>query len=287
MLLSCARSGPTVRERATSLAREHREGDAVRLLQDELAHHPGDVASRRLLVRVLALTGDLGGATREVRVLAGQLSDRDPLPSIELGHAFELAHQYERALEMYDAATELSPDDPRGPREGGLRAARWGEVSWARPRLEEAVKRGGDDVELWHALGLVRLHAGDARGAEEAYRAGLRKDPAAWDCQLGLATVAVQRGDGASALQAYDAIIRQRPTFAAAHLGRAWALAQLGRKDEAEAELVVAEQLGAGTTYVRAQRRAQGGAPPGSHDERAASPTTEPAAAEPPARTPK
>ena len=52
------------------------------------------------------------------------MGDRDPIPRIELGHAYELRHEYEKALEMYDRAAEVAKADPRGPREGGMRAAR-------------------------------------------------------------------------------------------------------------------------------------------------------------------
>ena len=48
---------------------------------------------------------------------------------------------HEKALAMYDHASDVAPNDPRGPREGGMRAAHWGEVEWARPRLEETLGR--------------------------------------------------------------------------------------------------------------------------------------------------
>jgi tetratricopeptide (TPR) repeat protein len=253
---ACAASRPSAFERATALAREHRESDAIRILRDELGRHPDDTRSRRLLIRVLALTGDLGAASREVETLSRQLGEHDPLPFIELGHAYELAHQYDKALEMYDHAAEIAPADARGPREGGMRAARWGEVEWARPRLEEAVRRGANDVEAWHALGLVRVHAGDLEEAERAYRAGLAVDPNALECHLGLATVAVTRGDAGAALAAYETILARRPSWAPGHLGRAWALARLGRKPEARAALAQAEKLGGEAAAVSAQRRA-------------------------------
>jgi cytochrome c-type biogenesis protein CcmH/NrfG len=137
-----------------------------------------------------------------------------------------------------------------------MRAAHWGEVEWARPRLEEAVKRGANDAETWHALGLVRLHLGDAEGAEQAYRTGTAVDPAAPESWLGLATVAVSRGDAAGALVAYERLLVLRPRFAAAELGRAWALATLGRKDEATRALDHAEELGAPPQNVAKQRAA-------------------------------
>src|SRR5258708_7882460 len=123
LVAGCAASRPTAFERATALAREHRESDAIRILREELGCHPDDIRSRRLLIRVLALTGDLGAASREVETLSRQLGERDPLPFIELGPAYELAPQYDNALEMYDHAAELAPADPRGPRKGALRAA--------------------------------------------------------------------------------------------------------------------------------------------------------------------
>jgi tetratricopeptide (TPR) repeat protein len=242
-------------QRATSLAHDHREADAIRVLRDELARRPEDVKSRRLLIRVLALTGDLGAARREVDALSRQLGSADPLPFIELGHAYELAHDYEKALEMYDYAAQMAPTDPRGPREGGMRAAHWGEVAWARPRLEEAMRRGANDAPAWHALGLLRIHAGELDGAEQAYRAGLAVDGRAAECHLGLATVAVLRGNAASALVEYDAIIAERPRFAPAHLGRAWSLGRLGRKAEARDALLTAEKLGGEPRAIADARR--------------------------------
>jgi tetratricopeptide (TPR) repeat protein len=260
-LAACATGRPTAFERATALAREHRESDAVKILRYELGRHPDDVRSRRLLIRVLALTGDLGAASREVETLSRQLGEQDPIPFIELGHAYEIAHEYEKALEMYDHAAEIAPADPRGSREGGMRAARWGESEWARPRLEEAIRRGANDVEAWHALGLLRLHDHDLDRADQAYRAGLAVDANALECHLGLATIAVERGDANAALSEYDTILARRPTWAPGHLGRAWALGRLGRKEEARAALAQAEKLGGESTSVAAQRKALDASP--------------------------
>ena len=214
------------------------------------ATSPAPVAHPQLI-----LTGDLGAVSREVDRLSKQLGENDPIPFIELGHAYELAHEYEKALEMYDHAAEVAPADARGPREGGMRAARWGEAEWARPRLEEAAKRGANDAEMWHALGLVRIHARELKAAEEAYSAGLRADPAAVECHVGLATVAVLRDDAARALIEYDAILARRPSFAPGHLGRAWALGRLGRKTDARAALAEAERLGGEPGVIATQRR--------------------------------
>jgi tetratricopeptide (TPR) repeat protein len=247
---------PTPAQQAMSLARMHREVEAAGLLRKELAKAPDDVESRAMLVRILAFTGDMRAAEAEVDELAKHLPPGDPRPWIELGHAREVAHDFEGALAAYDTAATAAPADPAGPREGGMRAARWGEVEEASPRLVEAIKRGASDADTFHTLGLVRVHMGDLSGAYEAYRQGLVADPKSAECWLGLATVAAMKDDATGALRAYDAILALRPRFASAELGRAWALAKLGRMEEARAALDRASELGADARSIAKQRAA-------------------------------
>jgi len=251
LVAGCAGPGPI--DRAQQLVRMHREAEALAALRAHLVKHPEDVGARRLLVRVLAFTGDLEAAKTEVAELERRLPN-DPVPWIELGHAFELTHRYDEALAAYDTAASVAPSSPVGSREGGMRCARWGETEEALPRLEEAVKRGAHDAELFHALGLVRLHLKDLDGATEAYEKGFAVDPKSTENLLGLATVAVVRGDPKAALAAYDRILERKPAYAGAELGRAWALAKLGRKDDAKRALDHAEELGAPRENIARQR---------------------------------
>lgn len=247
----CAPTSPL--DKAIELTRNHQEDEAIKMLRAWLDKHPEDLKARKLLIRVLAETGDLPEAKLQIDDLTRRLPANDPTPSIELGHAYELAHKFEEALAAYDEAAKIAPNSPVGPHEGGMRAAHWGEAEAAEPRLTEAVRRGQKDAETFHALGLVRVHTGDLDGAEQAYRAGLTVDPEAIENWLGLATVAVVRGDGALALTAYDALLAKRPNYAAASLGRAWALGKLGRKNDAKQELAHALALGAPKKMVDKQ----------------------------------
>lgn len=214
------------------------------------------MAARRLLIRVLGSTGDIVAARGQVEELARWLPPHDPSPYLELGHALELTHSYDEALEAYDTAAAIAPTSPDGPREGGMRSARWGELEEASPRLEEALKRGARDAETWHVLGLVRLHLNDYDGAVRAYRSGAAADPKDAECWLGLASVGIVRGDPQLALDAYDQVLARSPRFAPAQLGRAWALAQLGRRDEAGRALDLAQEMGAPPSPVARQRAA-------------------------------
>ncbi len=229
--------------------------DAARMLRAHLEQHPKAIAERQLLIRVLAASGQLGEAREETEHLRKVLPEGDPLPYIELGHAFELSHRYEEALALYDAATEVASNDPRGPKTGGLRAARWGEVELAEPRLKEAARRDPADADTWHALGLVRAQLGDIEGARKAYTLGLRADPQAVENHLGLASLAVQLDQPGVALRHYTALLRARPRFAPGYLGRSWALLRLGRYDEAEQALDRGAALGANRRVVARQRQ--------------------------------
>ncbi len=233
-----------------------RSDEARRLLVSYLEQHPDAVAERRLLVRVEAFRGQLGLAQQQVLVLFRVLGPASPIPSLELGHALEVAHRYDEALSAYDRAAEVAPRDASGPLTGGLRAARWGELELALPRLEEAVRRDAKNPAAWHALGLVRLSGGDTAGAQQAYGAGLLADPKALENRVGLATVALARRDLAAALVQYDAIIRQRARLPDAYLGRSFALMGLGRLAEASAAIDEAARLGGDPKVIEAQRRA-------------------------------
>jgi tetratricopeptide (TPR) repeat protein len=256
LLVAASCVTPSPAQRAISLAHMHREAEGVVLLRAAIAKHPDDVDSRRVLVRLLGLTGDLPAAKKEAEDLQKRLSEGDPSGWLELGHAYELSHKFEEALAAYDTASSAAPGSPAGPLEGGTRCAHWGEVDEARPRLEEAVKRGANDAEVWHTLGFVRLQQKDADGANEAYHKGIdvdRSQPQNW---LGLASVAVMTGDAMGALEAYTALLALRPSFGVAELGRAWALAKLNRPKEARAALDHAESLGAPKANIARQRAA-------------------------------
>lgn len=254
-LAACSATASSPLPRATMLMDKGRADEASALLRDYLRSRPDAVAERRLLIRVEAFRGQLGVAEAEAERLAAQLGSSSPIPLVELGHALEVAHRYDEALAAYDRAAQVAPRDPLGPLTGGLRAARWGELDWAEPRLLEATRRDRRNPVAWHALGLVRLSRGDATGAEQAYRLGLLADPEALENRVGLATVALSRGDLPGALVQYDAIVARRPRFADAHLGRSYALLGLGRLADAKRALDEAARLGADPRVVAAQRR--------------------------------
>jgi tetratricopeptide (TPR) repeat protein len=252
--LGCSPSATPIQE-AALLSEKGQDREAIRVLEADLAKHPDAVAERRLLIRLEAVVGDLGKAEVEAAALSARLGRNSPIPWIELGHALELAHRYDEALALYDRAAEAGPRDPAGPREGGLRAARWGEAELAAPRLEEALRRDSRMADVWHALGLVRIRLGDPGGAKIAYESGLVADPRALENRIGLATLALRSANAAEALRQYDLVLEARPGFADGYLGRSWALIELGRYEDATRALDEARRLGANPRALELQSR--------------------------------
>ncbi|HEX2879414.1 MAG TPA: tetratricopeptide repeat protein [Polyangiaceae bacterium] len=238
---------------AVLLASQGEEGKAITLLEAYLREHPNATRERQLLVRLHASLGNMGKAEQQVMLLAQTLGEHDPTPWLELGHALELQHRYDEALEAYDRAAAVAPRDATGPRVGGLRAARWGEMELAAERLTEALRRNPRDASVWHAWGVVELSRGNPDAARKAYENGLIADPESAPNHLGLATVALQQRAYAVALHHYDELVRLRPTSANAHLGRSWALIMLGRHQQARVELGRAQALGGDPKAIRAQ----------------------------------
>jgi tetratricopeptide (TPR) repeat protein len=252
--LGCATEADVLGQ-AVVLADHGRYAEAQAALERRLRDHPDDIEARRLLIRVFGLEGDLGRARQEAEALGQRLGPGSPIPWVDLGHALELAHRYDEALELYDHAAELAPRDPLGPKTGGMRSARWGESDLARPRLEEALRREPRDAVVWHALGVVCLTLRDFPAAETAYRSGLQADPHALENRIGLATLALLRERPDEALKEYDAVLAARPNRTDALLGRSLALLELRRLDEAERTLAEAEARGGDRSVIAKQRR--------------------------------
>ena len=139
-LVGCALQ-PAPLERAAMLAEHGRVEDAIRVLEEHLARQPASHDERKLLIRLHGSAGRLDAATNQTERLVELLPPGSPIPWVELGHAYELAHRYDDALAAYDEAARIAPNHALGPKRGGLRAARWGELRWAEPRLREAARR--------------------------------------------------------------------------------------------------------------------------------------------------
>ena len=136
---------------------------------------------------------------REAEELARTSGPSDPTPYIELGHALELAHRYDEALEAYDAAASAAPASPAGPREGGMRCARWGEAEEAQPAARGGRAPGRErrrDVARARARAPSprRLRPAPSRRTARAPRPTRRRPSAGWGSRRWPSCAATRRG---------------------------------------------------------------------------------------------
>jgi tetratricopeptide (TPR) repeat protein len=255
--------GPAPIDQARLLADRGRTTEAIQTLEQHLAGHPADVEEQKLLIRLYGSAGRADRAAQQADQLAELLPPQDPLPWVELGAALELAHRYDEALSAYDRAASEAPANALGAKRGGMRAARWGELELAAPRLREAVRRDASDAETWHALGVVLVGLGELDAARRAYASGLAVDATALENRLGLATVALRQDHPGEALAQYEALLAARPKFTDALLGKSWCLILMGDYGSAEAVLRKAEELGADRQTIARQRGALPASPSG------------------------
>jgi tetratricopeptide (TPR) repeat protein len=252
--LSACSLTPPAMQRATLLAERGRTAEAIDTLEAHLREHPSDNDERRLLIRLYGAAGNGAAAQSQTERLAEHLPEGSPLPWVELGAAYELSHRYDDALAAYDRAASVAPSDALGAKRGGMRAARWGELELAEPRLREAVRRAPSDAEAWHALGVVLVGLNRLDAARQAYSAGIGADRSALENHLGLATVALRLNEPAAALAQYELLLDARPKFTDALLGKSWSLILMGEYGSAEATLRQAEGLGADGATIERQR---------------------------------
>jgi tetratricopeptide (TPR) repeat protein len=171
-----------------------------------------------------------------------------------------------RAVETYQEALKLDPDNARTHYNLAVALERLGDNAGQRSALETAL-RLDDKLALAHnQLGLLDLKEGKTAGAEQHFKRALDLDPQYAEAQSNLGVLYGQKGMAKEA----EALLRQatenNPNFAQAFVNLGLVLAAGGRLVEAEKELASAVRLApanapALTSLAMVEARA------GKHDE--------------------
>ncbi len=168
---------------------------------------------------------------------AVQRSPDNLLARLNLGQAYVERGEDDRAEAEYRAIIALAPAYPRVYYNLGLLALR-------RARPDEAIAAFGRTVALdprnaaAHAhLGILAMRAGDGSAAEAAFEAARRIDPTRREVLSNLAAIYLERREWSKALDLSTQALQRDPGFLDAAYNRGVALAGLGRRAEADAEL--------------------------------------------------
>jgi len=190
---------------------------------------PGTLAAAIETAQAL-LASDAPEAERQARAIA-KAAPNDPRPRLVLGSALRRQRAYAQARDVLAPLAQAYPDAALTQYELGLAYSGLGEAAAATTALQRATALKPDLAEAWRALGDELFRAGDAGGAEAAFREYERaavRHPA-----LRPAADALHVGDAQRAEALLRAHLRQRPGDGQALQMLAQACERLGRRDEA------------------------------------------------------
>ena len=164
----------------------------------------------------------------------------------ERGSLLAEAGAHKDAINAFNAALALDPDDARTYEKRGLAHLVLGRHDAALKDLDKAVRLRPVSARLLTVRGYVKMVAGQLDPAIADFDAAIKLQPrnAVAFNNRGLAHR--KKGDLAKALSDYKTAIDIRPTYALAHANRGFVLEQQGRKADAVASFKAALRIDPG-----------------------------------------
>ncbi|HTB79396.1 MAG TPA: tetratricopeptide repeat protein [Opitutaceae bacterium] len=169
----------------------------------------------------------------------------------ELGNALVDAGRSAEAIEQYEAAMQLAPDDPGTRYNLGLALARTGRMDEAIKRYTEALRINPLLAEAHNGLGNALVATGQTGPAMSHYREAIRLKPAYAEAHYNLGVAFFQTGQLDQSRACFEEAVRLDPGYAEAHNNLGSALFLLGRREEAIAQYEEALRLAPNYTDAR------------------------------------
>ena len=127
----------------------------------------------------------------------------------------------------------------------------------ARAEFERSIQLQPVQTEAYYQIGQIELDLHHDEKAEPLFRKVLARDPTHGGALTGMGIIAFRAKDFATSERQLAAAQKTAPDYGPAHYYRGLALAKLGRKQEADAELLRATELAKQTSGVPAATEAQ------------------------------
>ncbi|MFZ5874864.1 MAG: tetratricopeptide repeat protein [Nitrospirota bacterium] len=208
-----------------------------------------------LMVAAIAADRSRSAAWQDDRRLWSDVVQWSPdnmLARSNLGSAYMEYGEYDQAEREFRAILTLAPSYPRVYYNLGLLALRRNRPDEATAAFERVIALAPRDAGAWTHVGILALRSGDAPRAERAFETALEIDPMQRDALNNLATIYLERRDWLKAFDLTSLALQRDPAFLEAAYNRGVALAGLGRRDEAVAELSsVRQRLPPDATFDR------------------------------------
>jgi serine/threonine-protein kinase len=224
--------------KAQQARHNNRWNDARTLFEQSLRLDPGFTLARAQLVNVLDRMGENAAALAERHVVTSQL-DRLPERQRLLAEALQdVDSKPERAVELLERLLARYPDEEEAydaiiHAYTHARAPEYLEKTLAFMQRWERAIRGPGSGHFHNHYGYVYIDHGLFTEAEREFRAYIRVSPDEANAYDSLGELFLMTGRPAQAVETYDEGLARNPLFGWSHFGRAYALAMLGRYDEA------------------------------------------------------
>ncbi len=208
-------------------------GPAESILRDYLKHFPTDPNATRLIAQAAL---QQHGAPRAIDYLK-PLADKPPPDAATLnllGNAYMADGKPEAALQQFEKAAALDPENATTKTQIGVAEINSGQVGQGLAKLEEVFSGATGAVVAGPTLVLAELRAGHVDKAAEVVKSLIERDPANLAYQILLGEVRAAQRDYAGAETAFRAVLSRNPDFSAAARDLARLYATTGRTDDAK-----------------------------------------------------
>ena len=150
-----------------------------------------------------------------------------------LGAALQELGQFEEAVQAFDRAIQLNPDNAEAHSNRGVALQRQGRLEEAVQSIDRAIQLNPDYAEAYSNRGVALQELGQLNEAVVCYERAiqLKPDYANTHCNRGAALK--ELGQLKQAVEGYDRAIQLKPDYAEAYSNRGAALQELGQLKEA------------------------------------------------------
>jgi len=225
----------------------------VQELEAAVEQNPDDYRTRHLLAMALHRSGQRDAALEHFVKVAEQAPEI--IYKIELGNAYASLNRMEEAEKAFQVALQDDPSNSTVLYHLGNLAQRRNATDEAISLYRQAIQSDAQHMLSHFQLAESLRLSGQLREAYRSYEAVVGLEPQnpnevrAFDGALfGLATLDLQHGETERGVEFLQVLVESVPNHPQAHLLLGQALGQLGRQEEAQAELAIHQQLTGGGT---------------------------------------
>lgn len=166
---------------------------------------------------------------------------RHPVFFLMRAQRMEAGGHLQFALEDYQRAADLAPEDPNIHERVGLCAMKLKEHAIAVSAFDAALACDPNQQQILYLRGLCLTELGDHEGAEKSFEMAIAVDPTAANALATLSTILVRKGDGDRARELAQRALSIEPHHPTALVSLS--LADLAQKRYADGERVIRELI--------------------------------------------